>query len=619
MSLSESVNKSQKKSNSSENPLNWRYWFGEIDARCLGIFRILFSLLLLKDAIYHLFLAGYFYSDSGVMPRWALFDGLVRTPRFSLMDSIGTTWLAIVFFLVWILVLIALLLGYRARLMTILNFIIILSVHERNSYILTSADTVMRVMSFWMMFAPIAHYYSVDALRRRWQSYRQSGNLRDLRVSDEPRMAFALPVRMMQIQLIIIYISTAFLKTLGPVWQQGDTLHYVLQLNTMLLPFGYWMRTWSPELLRWLSWFAMYAEIAIPILLLMPIFSSWTRRLAFLFALALHGGIALALAIPDFSIVMWICFIPFFDPKWLNYLGKLFKPKVESLSMASPLNLNSPLWLFFALTRESDLQFLETFYDDRFEYDNFSVICNGETLEGTAAWQKLAKLLPLSRFWAWLLKLEALRSYIFSAMTLIIWRFRNKQLPRNSSAPETILLGRVLLSVLLIFLMYLVIRWNIAATSDYTDTPIDFPLAEDIVWYTGLWQYWDMFSPLPIQYDGWIIIEGHFEDGVSYDLVTKRPVDYGTPTRWYWGPEMRWEKYEETTYRYQYSAMLNGWASYYCRFYNDHLALPEGKRLATLGIYMHYINFYKPGAKPNEYQTDLLWSHWCFDEYAPKG
>jgi hypothetical protein len=126
-----------------------------------------------------------------------------------------------------------------------------------------------------------------------------------------------------------------------------------------------------------------------------------------------------------------------------------------------------------------------------------------------------------------------------------------------------------------------------------------------------------MFSPLPIQYDGWMIIEGHFEDGVSYDLVSKKPVDYDKPTRWYWGPDMRWEKFEEVTFRFQYNALLNGWASYYCRFYNTHLGLEEGSRLATLGIYMHYINFYESGAEPNNYQTDLLWSHWCLDEYAP--
>ena len=204
-----------------ENFLSWRYWFGEIDTRWLSVFRILFSLLLLKDAVYHLFLARIFYSDQGILPRWELFDGLVRESRFSLMDAIGHPWLATLFFVLWIVVLIALALGYRARLMTILNFIIILSVHERNGYVLTSADTLLRVMSFWLMFAPVAQYYSIDAIRKRWQRYRETGNIAQLRVETTPRTAFALPLRIIQWQFVIVYIATAYLKVLGPIWQRG--------------------------------------------------------------------------------------------------------------------------------------------------------------------------------------------------------------------------------------------------------------------------------------------------------------------------------------------------------------------------------------------------------------
>lgn len=619
MLLSESVNKSEQQALSSENPLDWRYWFGEMDTRWVAIFRIFFSLLLLKNAVYNVALAAYFYSDSGVMPRWALFDSLVRTPRFSLMDSIGTTWMAILFFLVWIIVLVALMLGYRARLMAILNFILILSVHERNSYILTSADTLMRVMSFWLMFAPIAQYYALDTLRRRWRLYRASGRLRDLRIDDAPRTAFALPVRMMQIQLILVYACTAYLKVIGSVWQQGDTMHYVLQIDTMMLPFGYWMRTLSPEFLRWISWFAMYAEIALPVLLLMPIFWSWSRGLAFMIALALHGGIAIALSIADFSIVMLLCFLPFFDPQWMLFLGNLPKRKTEKIILPTPLDLNSPLWLWLSLTREDDVRLSGEIYNDKLEYDNFYVIADGEQFRGRAAWQKLSAHLPLSRLWSWLLNFDMLRAYVWSIMGLLVWRFRMKtQATENPTSPENILFGRIILSIVLIFLMQLVIRWNISTTSDYTDTPVPYPLAKNVVWYTGLWQYWDMFSPLPIQYDGWIVIEGHFEDNVTYDLLTKRPVDYETPTRWYWGPDMRWEKYEEVVFRYQYDALLNGWASYYCRFYNVRLGFEEGKRLATLEINMHYINFYPPDGSSNTYQTDTLWNHWCFDEYEPE-
>ncbi len=81
------------------------WWFGQVDTRPLSLFRIVFALVMLKDAFYHLFLADVFYSDHGLVTRRVLLD-MARDTRFSLMDGIGTSWLAQAFFLVWMAVLI---------------------------------------------------------------------------------------------------------------------------------------------------------------------------------------------------------------------------------------------------------------------------------------------------------------------------------------------------------------------------------------------------------------------------------------------------------------------------------------------------------------------------------
>jgi hypothetical protein len=523
--------------NSSTNPLHWRYWFGELETRWLAVFRILFAALLLKDAVYHLFLAQRFYSDTGVLPRASLLDSLARTFRFSLMDAIAYSDLAILFFMLWIIVLIALMFGYRVRLMSVLNFIIMLSVHERDVYILTGADTAMRVMSFWLMFAPIGQDYSLDALwrRQRGESLESS--------------AFALPIRLLQWQLIMVYCCTGYLKMIGPIWGRGEVMHYVLQLDTFMLPFGYWMRSWPTSLLSLLSYYALVAEILIPIFLLFPLFWRWTRVLAFLLALGLHGGIALVLAIPDFSIVMLISFLNFFDNDWLKWLEQRFQPHFQAI----------------------EARFL------------------------------------------------ALIPYLYPQT----WR------PKPDGRFD-----RIALSLILMPLFLLVIWWNVLQTSYYNDDayvdapysrPISYPpepfetilkRGENLLQLIGLWQYWDMFSPLPIQYDGFIVIEGEFENGQFLDLITGQPVDYEHPNRWYWGPEMRWEKWEENIYGGNNEALRRSWAAYFCRYYET---LPYGERLARLEIQMVRRDSYAPDASPNEPYTTTIWYHWCYDEYAPQG
>ena len=166
------------------NTLHAKYWFGRVDSRPLSVFRIFFAGLLLKNAIYSIPLATAFYSDAGYVPRSALWDGLARTDRFSIMDAMPYSWMAIVFFSIWAGVALSLLVGNRTKLMAIVNFVIVLSVHERNVYVLNGADTVIRALSFWMLFLPLGDYYSVDALRKRLSLYRGSRNIKALRAKD---------------------------------------------------------------------------------------------------------------------------------------------------------------------------------------------------------------------------------------------------------------------------------------------------------------------------------------------------------------------------------------------------------------------------------------------------
>ena len=489
------------------------YWFGTIDSRPLAAFRIVFAALLLKDAVYHLFLAKWFYSDAGLVPRVALFDGLVRAPRFSLMDTIGQEWLAIAFFIVWIVVLVSLILGYRTRLMAVLNFLIILSVHERNGFILTGADTAMRVFSLWMMFAPMAQHYSLDALRRKAR----------------PQPAFALPARMLQWQLIIIYFTTLYLKLLEPIWINGDALFYVLQLDSVLLVPGAILRQAPLWLLRWLTHFTLLAEVAIPLLLMFPL-RRWFIGLAFVLAILLHGGIGLTLAIPDFSLVMLIAFIAHFPPQWFDVVDRQL----------------------FRIMRRKRVR-------------------------------------------------EILRGLVLHT-------------PVPATPPRY---HRILLSLTLIPLMLLVIWWNAVESSYYAADygieplpPMPAPL-ENIVWHSGLWQWWDLFAPLPLQYDGYLVIPGHFENGVTYDLRTQQPL----PNRELFprfGPLMRFEKFEENVARYADEPILLAWGRYYCRQYDTEDRTNAGERLLTLEIIFMRRDSHQPDEPPNPYYRNVLWEHWCF-------
>jgi hypothetical protein len=522
---------------SNTNFLRRDYWFGQVDSRPLSAFRIVFALLLLKDALYHLPLVRLFYSDDGVVPRAVLLE-LARDDRFSLMDAMPHEWMAALFFLAWIAVLVCLLLGYRTRLVTVLNFFILMSIHERDVYVLTGADTMMRALSFWAMFIPLEQDYSLDAMLAR------------SRGQPLVRSVFAFPVRMIQVQVALVYLTTGLLKLTGAQWQSGEALGYVMQLDTILLPVGVWFRGIAPDgLLRLMSWGTMLMEVAFIVLVFAPIGQPALRVLALVSMALLHLGIGVMLSIPDFSLVMLVSYIVFFEPRWIEAIARRLKRWLAVLPI--------PVSDFGRDTSESEALQDVTSTPESSETDNLPLV------SPSADWK------------------------------------------------------RALVVAFLALVMLGVIWWNVDTIYEYTGQSRTMPpRLETLMWYSGVWQYWDLFAPLPLQIDGWMTIPGVFEDGTVLDLRTGQPPD-DAMQRYTLGPLVRWEKFEENVYNNAYNAILLSWGRYYCHEYNAVQALPEGHRLATLEIRYRFRRSHAPGEPPNEYEDDLLWSHWCYDQYAP--
>jgi hypothetical protein len=603
------------------------YWLGDVDSRPVALFRIVFALLLLKDAIYHLPLARIYYSDAGIVPRAALWDGLARTNRISLMDAISAPWMATVFFVLWIVVLLGLLVGWRTRLMAILNFVILLSVQERNIYLLNGADTVFRVMSFWAIFLPMGQAFSVDALRRRAARYQLTQHPADLRPPSGPRPGSAFPVRMAQIQLALVYVFTGILKLPGEptAWSRGEALHYALQLQSLTQVTGDWLVNSGLDwLLRYINYLTLFTEMAFVILVFLPILQPMLRMLGLTLGVLLHTGIALTMSIANFSMVMMGSYLLFFEWSWLDGLARWLHRLPAEIRSQLPLpQVGSPLWALLALT-PSDALVLDTDVTQSVdEVDKWIIVDEqSNVLTGVDAWLRAAGYLPLSRLWAWMLRARFVRQLMWAALGA----WARHELPvtlapveKEQGAPvyrSPNLALRALAALPLAALMAVIVWWNLATVERNGQQLVanvqDVP--REVIQYAGLWQGWNMFAPYPTTVDGWIVIPGVFEDGTMLDLRTGEPVSEKM-TRYFFGPQMRWKKYESNLSRGDYDPLLSAWGSYYCHLYNMDMDLPEGERLATLEIHFRFRRSHAPGEPPNPWEERLLWKHWCYPEY----
>ncbi|MBI1281455.1 MAG: hypothetical protein GC179_25230 [Anaerolineaceae bacterium] len=284
------------------------YWFGDVDARPLGLFRIAFAALMLKEAIYHIFVADIWYSDGGMLPSALLPRVSPTTP--TLMSGLSETWMAIAFFALWAVVAFLLLIGWQTRLMSILNLVLLVSVINRNQLVVTGADSVMQVLAFWSLFVPLGCCYSVDARRR---------------VSNQRPTTYAFPVRMIQLQIALVYIFTTIFKLQGQTWPSGDALYMAMQVRMHTFPLAEWLLiNASTSVLRTLTYIALLIEGGFALLVFAPIFQPYLRRVGLIAGVMLHIGIGLVMNIPNFPLVMIISYLMLLDSGWVDWIdGRL--------------------------------------------------------------------------------------------------------------------------------------------------------------------------------------------------------------------------------------------------------------------------------------------------------
>jgi hypothetical protein len=273
-----------------------------LDLRSLGLFRIGLGAILLIDAVRRWFLAEAFYSDSGVFPRSLNLEMLQRN-YWSLHLATGTVWGEGILFGASILSALALLVGFRTRLATALSFLLLLSLHNRNGFIINGGDSLLRQLLFWGLFLPLGARFSLD----RTLAERTDPNpLRGL------KSVCSVGTAALTLQVFLVYFCAACEKT-SPMWRSdGTAVYYAFHLGFFATSFaGYFLQ--YPTLLKWLTELTILLEYFGPFLLFVPVGRVPCRIMAVALFWFFHSGIGLAFNIKTFaavSIISWLALVP---------------------------------------------------------------------------------------------------------------------------------------------------------------------------------------------------------------------------------------------------------------------------------------------------------------------
>ena len=283
------------------------------DHRSLAVFRMGLGIIATLDGAFRLCDLTAHYSDAGVVSInqamtvaqhhgtgvWSLafFSGSPQWSAFLLI----TLMFCGIFLAV----------GRLTRIMTLICWILVVSIHHRNPFVLNGGDILFGLLLFWSLWLPLGAVWSLDDKKNRG--------------STPQGTAPATPIIF---QLCVLYWFSALFKS-HPIWRvEESAVDHIAHLGSYT--FGWAEFLWDkPELSRWLTRSTLWLEEAGPALLLVPFWRGPIRTLLVATFAGFHLiGIAGLMNIglfPSICTVAWLAMLPTEFWNWLNPSPQLTK------------------------------------------------------------------------------------------------------------------------------------------------------------------------------------------------------------------------------------------------------------------------------------------------------
>jgi hypothetical protein len=221
------------------------------------------------------------------------------------------------------LALISAMLGFYTRSSLLIILICLTSIHQRNIWLLSSSELLIRSITILLVCAPCGHSLSLDSLLgRKYLDFRR------------PRDWAPWALRLIQIQVSVVYLWTVWHKLKGDTWFDGTALYYATRLESMTnFPVPFLLD--SMAFLMLATWGAIITELALGILVWFKEF----RKPVIMAGIIFHVSIEYMMSIPFFEIVMITLLLNFYTPE--EYRNFVTRVKAKILMLVKEANVHA--------------------------------------------------------------------------------------------------------------------------------------------------------------------------------------------------------------------------------------------------------------------------------------
>lgn len=295
------------------------------------------------------------YSDAGVYPRSLAEHGFHFPHSISIHALSGSPVYIQALFAAAMLCAVALLLGYRTRWATVLSWFLLLSLQQRNRWLLLGADNVLQHWLFWAIFLPWGERFSIDGLRKRTEI---AGN----RILSVASIALHL-------QLVGMYWMAVAYKLKDPVWRHGEGVARSLGYANFAQPFAEHLQH-LPHGGNEFTYPVMALQFFAPLLLWVPWKTPFFRVLCALILIFLHTMLGLALTLWIFPWACGIIMLAFLPSEVWRFGRQEPAPHNASPGKMAAINLICAFFVFITAlhTMSSNARLYKHFLPERVKY-----------------------------------------------------------------------------------------------------------------------------------------------------------------------------------------------------------------------------------------------------------
>lgn len=295
-----------------------KHWFS-IHPVNLAVFRVCLGLVIIWDLLIRWGDRNIFYTSEGLYPLQLAIDRLSQLPAnfqdftWSIYFFNDASWWTAVLMIITIICAGCLSLGWKTRLMTILCWILLVSLDNRNELLLHGGDILLRLLLFWSIFLPLGHCHSIDsALSEDMTGYTET---------TKKIPYFSTATAAIMFQVILMYLFTTLAK-LTPLWIENfNALQTAFSMPLYAKPLAQFLSQFD-GLLSLMTPMAVLLEALIVFSLLIP----KLRGLGVLLTIILHLFIFSTLEVGLFPWVSLTASLLFVPPAWWQQVFNFANP-----------------------------------------------------------------------------------------------------------------------------------------------------------------------------------------------------------------------------------------------------------------------------------------------------